>query len=1002
MKSGNLISRKRSRPGFTLAAVLVIVGALLVLAVGILLVSSVERSTARLMSDRERAKLAARAGLEEIRTLLVRETANDAYVVLPSALPEQILSEHERAPYLFIARGTGTLSGSQHIHRYVPLFSAAASPADAAFSAPGVDPLMSADENERVDFQALPYHDKVRVSWVPVRDDRNRIVSRYAYWIEDLQGRVDPAIAGNQKGAGGEHERVGWPFPAPGLNDQPEGEGEPALDQIALFALDSDATEEDQGDLGGTLIENRALLVSPDSQLAAAEIQPPLTRLTAPSPDGGVPGDLVDPVARAVERGLASGMQPYREQPIIPYAEGITAASAGTPKLNLNGLLAKDRATAIEEMAVHIRRALPEFEQRKGGFPDDYIKTLAANALDYADGDNEATVGTGYRGIDGFPLVSEFVFRSTWENVRIEGGRKFLELSTTVHVELWNMSNVPVSGRAQVSYENRYTFRIAPNPNDISLHDLTHATHNLVENDGRHWFPEFDVDLQPNEYRVYKCGTVFYSFDAVSAADPEEWIASPLILGGETYAAQGSGYRMRWNGVMADQSRGGVHRNDSFLRYPSAAKEGRHVNRLTVPGHSYNRGGTFINNMGDPRMSSYLLAPQDANSYPQNYSPNRRNIREGSIYTNATRHNLIYGRVLPSEWPDGGHDSPFGSANMYGLFGTTLTSFSDDHRIEPDDPRFFNQLPDLTRGAEEAPARLSNRGRFYSVAELGRTYDPVMWRVRAATTAANSNAAGNPWGDVLASSTSSTDHGGGNTLRIGRPEHPRFDVAGQRASQLLDLFHTGLSRSDDEGEREGLLEEIKGHVNLNTASREALRMLIAGRLRQDPEIRNFLGDTHTQGTSRFPAVEAVSPEPDHTLVADRIADAIIRSRPYAGTGELANTREFDGAVFTPVFGNPGLFPEYSGSGYPKLQWTDSAAEEIFAQTHAASTVRSRNFRVWIIGQVVGPTAAMTDRTEVLSEVRRVFTVFADPGERNADGSIDPTKVRLKVIHENDF
>jgi hypothetical protein len=999
MKSGNSVFRRRSRRGFTLAAVLVIVGALLVLAVGILLVSSIERSTARLMSDRERAKLAARAGLEDVRTMLVRETANDGFVVLQSALPAPILLEHEPIPYLFLARGTGTLSGSRHIHRYIPLFSASANPANATFAAPQVEPLLPASESERIDFQALPYLDQARVAWIPVRDGKNRIVSRYAYWIEDLQGRVDPAIAGNEKGAGGEHARVGWPFPAPGLNDQPDGEGEPALDQIALFAVDPDADEGAQGDLGATLMENRPLLISPNSQLAAADMQPPLVRLTATSPDGGTVGDLVDPKARAVERGLASGMQPYLEQPIIPYAEGITSASAGTPKLNLNEQLAKDRATAIDGMAAHIRQALPDFDQRKGGFPDDYIKTLAANALDYADEDNEGTIGAGYRGIDGYPLVSEFVFRSTWENVRTVGGRKYLDLSTTVFVELWNMTNVPIQGQAQVSYENRYSFQIPPNPNHFSLHDLTYATHDLVESDGYRWFPAFAVNLQPNEYRVYRCGTVNYSFDAVSVGPPEQYIASPLILGGESFAANGSGYRMRWNGIMADQSRGGVHRNNSsVLAHTSNAKQGRHVNRLNVPGHSYNRGSGFINNMGDPRMSAYIAAPQDANIYPHNYSPNRRNIREGTIY--SENNFVVYGRVLPSEWPDGGHDSPFGTATMHGLFGMTATSFANDHRILPDDPRFINQLPNLARGDQEAPTRLSNRERFFSVSELGRAYDPVMWQVRTAS--ATTNSAGIPWGDALASSTSSADFGGGNTLRIGRPEHPRFDIAGQRASQLLDLFHTGLARSADPDEREGAVVKVEGHVNLNTASREALRMMIAGRIQQDPEIRSFLSDTHTQEVSRFPAVEEVSPAPDYTPIADRIADAIIRSRPFASTGELANTREVDGAVFTHVFGNARLFPEYSGSGYPKLQWTDSAAEEAFSRTYEASTVRSRNFRVWVIGQAISPTATMNDSTEVLSEVRRSFTVFADPGDRNADGSIDPTKSRLKVIHENDF
>lgn len=987
--------------GFTLPAVLVVVGALLILAVGALLVVGIERDTARSFVDRERAELAARAGLEDIRGILTAETANDDFVVLQSTLAAPITPGGDPAPHLFIGRGTKNVTDEKVFkYRYIPLFSATTRPTDASFAAPEIEPLLGTTPNQHIEFTALPYHDKVRAAWLPVQDENGRTVARYAYWVEDLQSRVDPAIAGNDKGPGGTHARVPWPFPAPGLNDRPEDVDEPALDQIALFALDPAATDAAQGDLGKTLLKNRKLLVSPDSQLAAAGIQPPLVRLTSASADG-FPGDLTDLKSRAVERGLVTGIQPYLEQPVVPYAAGIDPAAAGQPKLNLNKLLADDRASAVDEMAAFIKMALPKFdldgkEGRKGGFPEDYLKTLAANTLDYADADNDATLGTSYRGIDGYPLVSEFVFKSRWDNIRIENGRKFMDLSVSIYVELWNMSNVPVDGKAQVSYETKYGFQIPPNPNFFTLDDLSRATHNLIESDGYRWFPAINVNLRPNEYRVFKCGTVTYSYDAVSSS---EFIASPLTLTGESYAARGAGYRMRWNGQIVDQSRGGVHRNDSSLNYPADTKnQPRQRVRMTIPGHSHWRGVTAPrdNNMGDARMSHYLLSPQDANVYPQNYSPNRRNIREGSVYNSNV--NTVYGRVLPSEWPDGGHDSPFGSNNVYSLVGLSASAFDDDHRIEPDAPGFFNQLPDLSLGREEAPTRLSNLGRFLSVTELGRVYDPVMWQVRTST----SNNAGIPWGDVLTSSTSSTDHGGGNTLRIGRPEHPMFDLPGLRAPQLLDLFHTGLSRSEDDSERKGSVVKIAGHLNLNTASKPALRQMLAGLLNQDPEIRRFLNNTHSAGRNRFPLVQKLSPAPDITLIADRIADAVIRSRPYASTGELANAREVSGTTATHVFGNPKLIPGFTGSSYPFLQWTDSAAEETFARTHEASTVRSRNFRIWVVGQSIAPTTSTTATPEVLAEVRKAFTVFADPGERQSDGSTDPKKFRLNIIHENDF
>ncbi|MEX1049168.1 MAG: hypothetical protein WED15_06550 [Akkermansiaceae bacterium] len=995
MKASKIPFSRQTRAGFTLPAILVVVGALLILAVGVLLVVGIERSTARSFADRQRAELAAAAGLENIRGILSQEAANDDFFVIQNSLTERITPDREPAPQLFLARG------KTDGFRYVPLFSSNfPTPDTATLALPELESMLGTAAHQSIAFQTLPYQDQVRAAWLPVQDEKNRTVGRYAFWVEDLQSRVDASTAGNDKGLGGTHARAAWPFPAPGLNDNPVTDDEPALNQIALFALDPNATDVAQGELGKTLLENRKLLVSPDSPLAAARIQPPLERLTSAS-DDAFAGDLADPRARAVERGINSGVHSYLEQPIVPYAAGINPAVAGQPKLNLNKLLADNRAAAVDEMAAFIEEALPDFEERKGGFPDDYLKTLAANALDYADADSDATVGVGYRGIDSYPLVSEFVFKSRWDDIRIVDGRKFMDLSVSIYVELWNMTNVSVNGQAQVSYETKYGFQIPPNPNFFTFDDLSRATHNLVESEGYRWFPAFNVSLQPNEYRVVKCGTVTYSYDAVSSS---EFIASPLNLTGESYAAGGAGYRMRWNGKMVDQSRGGVHRNDSSLNYPANTKTNpRQRVRTTIPGHSHWRGVSAPrdNNMGDARMAHYLASPQDANVYPQNYSPNRRNIREGSVYNNNV--NLVYGRVLPSEWPDGGHDSPFGSISVYNLVKdlfSSPTAFSNDHRIEPDAPVFFTELPDLALGREEAPTRLSNLGRFLSVTELGRVYDPVMWQVRTST----SNNAGVPWGDVLSSSASSPDHGGGNTLRTGRPEHPAFDAPGLRASQLLDLFHVGIPRSEDDAEREGLLVEIAGHLNLNTASKPALRQLIAGRLGQDPEIRLFLNNTHSAELNRFPLMQKLSPAPDISTISDRIADAVIRSRPYASTGGLANAREVSGTTATYVFGNPKIIPFPNSPGFPDpyLQWTDAAIEETFARTHEASTVRSRNFRIWVVGQSITPTTSTTATPEVLAEVRKAFTVFADPGERRSDGSIDPLKFRLNIIHENDF
>jgi hypothetical protein len=969
--------------GFTLPAILVVTGALLILAVGILIVAGVERGTARSFVDRQRAELAARAGLEDIRGILNQEAANDDFLILQSTPTNDIAAGRDPAPQLFLARGKlDENDKTKYSYRYIPLFSALTQPAEKALAAPAVEPCLTDPksseplENQFTKFTTLPYTDKARASWLPVKDDKGRTVARYAFWVEDLQGKLDPGIAGNLDGEAQTHVREPYPFPAPGLDDPATGATEQtALNQVALYAIDPAATETDQKELGKNLIQNRKLLISPDSQLAAAKIPTPLQRDAS--------GHLIDPKFRAAEESLAADIRSYKEQPIVPFATGIDPSAAGKPKLNLNKLLATGGDAAVTEMADFIRKALPHFEDRKGGFPDDYLKTLAANAIDYADPDKDATIGNDYRGLDAYPLVSEFLMRFKWENVLTENGRKFMVLSASTYVELWNMTDQPVSGNAQVTYETAYNFQLGANPS-VSLADFTDATPKLPESDGYHWFPVFTVDLKPNEYRVITCGTVTYKIDAGSSA---VFIPSPLVLEGETFGSSKAGYRLKWNGRIVDQSRGGLHRNNSSLNYPTnTASKPRQRTRTTIPSHSHTRGGAFKNNMGDPRMSFYNQAPQDANVYPDNYSPNRRNIRWGTIYSSdgATKPK-VYGRVMPSEWPDGGHNSTYESNSFC----------TEDERVNPEDPRFFPSATSALRNpvVEEAPMRLSSLGRFLGATELGRVYDPIMWEN------AMPAGAGLPWGDVTSASNSSTDFGGGNTLRIGRPEHPLFDVAatpGMEAYRLLDLFHAGMSSSADAAEREGSLVKIMGHINLNTANRDALRALAVGTLTMDPIMSQRTSENHNTSGLMAPPVSPYKLTPSEiNIEANRIADAIIearRTKPFASQSAIAEARDPNGK---PVFGNKDLLPNGA-----KIERTDSAAEEIFARVYESATVRSRNFRIWVVGQALAPATAA--KPEVLAEVRRAFTVFADPGERAATGTVDPANSKLIILHENDF
>jgi type II secretory pathway pseudopilin PulG len=988
--------------GFTLPAVLVVVAALLILAVGILLVTGIERSTTRSFVDRQRAELAARAGFEEVRSLLARETANDDFIVLQSALKQPIQQTQpprDPAPHLFIARA-GIEEGIT-AYRYVPLFSTHHTPQvqdSTQLRTPEVEPLVNPAEDGRIDFTTLPYQDQVRAAWIPVRDEKNRTIARYAYWVEDLQGKIDAKSAGNTKGPDGGHLRTAYPFPAPGMNSAELSWTEPKLDQVAIHVLDPASGDKPAGSLTKDLIAGRPAMLSPDSALGAAGILPPLARDSR-----GVPQS---PLAAAVEANVATTLRAYEERPLIPFAPGIDPQVSGKPKLNLNALLELPREAGIEAFAGLIKTALPEFERRNPAFPENYLETLAAAAFDYADKDQDISVENGrYRGLESAPLLSEVYLQVNYLGRSTRDGRRILNWRFTVCAELWNMSNLPASGSARVSYEvdlhPATGFGSSPDafPFDDPelLDDPAQSTHSLTKEDGLYWTPEQSISLGPNQYRFLKFADVLYSIDAGSASTSV----------GENFDLvenEGSrGMSLQWNGKTTDRI-AKIKRldtaNNNNSQWSFRMPTPRTVAKAGIPGHTYRSVGRYWNNMGDPRISYYIRSiPLDENAAPENLSPNRRNVRISSIYKANTAPTRFYGRVLPSEWPDGGHNSQVGS------WSATTTE-----TVLPTDPRFNFDSTDET----SAPLRISNAGHFFSPTELGHLHDPLMWKFAYNNSQDTNTLLGGNFPtnrlffpDVIQLSTADATYGGGNTLRIGRREHPRFDAPGLRAAHLLDLFHAGHSTWDDE-ERRGPLVAMHGNVNLNTAGRDAIRALAAGVLMQDKRIARMTSRSHRPAPHLSPAIQPLFGNigtPTESKAADKVADAILAGRPFASWAEVASASIRPRQAPDPntpdplqVFGNREMYPQTDN-----LEWNDAAAEETFARVFEASTLRSRNFRVWVVAQAIAPQAAgSTAKPEILAEVRRAFTIFSDPGTRDPDGAIQTGEFSIRTTHENDF
>ena len=332
--------------------------------------------------------------------------------------------------------------------------------------------------------------------------------------------------------------------------------------------------------------------------------------------------------------------------------------------------------------------------------------------------------------------------------------------------------------------------------------------------------------------------------------------------------------------------------------------------------------------VGDPRMNAYITYQRRGHTYVQRSSWGGRNRMPGLIANS-------FGEV--KKWYDGTFvtNSPAG-----------ISATADD-----DSP------PDLAGTAtyySNAPVKLNNTGKFTNVFELGNVFDPVQWTVNLTNT-----------DDIRSNATASSLGGGGNTLRVGRAEHSRFTNDGSGASQLLDIFASGPT-----GSAGVVVNRAAGRININTAGTNALRALVAGVYHQtDPAIL---------------PVNLVIP----TNAVGAFVDAVNRfraGRPFFAPSQLTLLATNTVASAWPtnaVFGNRSL----AGAN----EWNDSAAEEWFSRVYALSTVRSRNFLVYAVGQSLQPGATNIPA----SSVRSAYQLYVEPVRDSGTGLSTNAIIRI--------
>jgi len=952
--------------GAALVVMLIVMVVLAMVAVAFMQNTGLDRSGARSSVNAYRAKLAAESGLAEAMASLSAASANDDFIVLKTLA--------EVGGGSFPAFYVGEPQKDADVVNYIALFSGGRRQDGVA---PDAMPAAANVFREGIvidDSLQVPAHltgaaeGAPKAGWVELRDEAGVLTARYAYWVEDLGGYLDAELAGAKP-----LQRTNGLAPA----------------ELGMFTLFRPEEEEDTNppdDPDRKLVDLRA--EKPEG-LSSLFLTPATMNLLGLG-DGVDEDGSYDP-ATDVQQFFATGLRYPVERAMVP--RGLGYAQAGEPKKNLNDLI-QQGGGAVDEIADWIKTNLPQFDGRKGGFPasQDYAKTLAANIIDYADADNDATVGADFRGVDSYPFVTQFFTQLIWVNHEggneqpyyDSGGTWHTKVQVNYHLQLWNPSDRPVDSGA------------------ITV-DLSPAGNNRGENlalffDGAEAMPLFPypgnptlaVDfggapLEPNGYRAVSFGPIEYVVDTGLSTE----FARPSSSNGAGVArfrfgtsgkgvfedSAEHGYRVLWNGVEVDRPGSVTHgsaeafekRAGRHFKSPSIGGEGP-AWRGGQPGLRHaNSGGVFAGQqalplLGDPRGSYYVAQEISADRYDQNASWwGRHYIAPES--TSGVK-NWFVSEARLASWPDGGHHDP--SDRAYSL--AVVEPIGEGNEALRAKRTFVPaNVPAEARVSQpdKAPARISNAGILRSITELGNIYDPIQWRPRWDAGAETTETVEKKWLELGRDPSRPQDMVADanyvvpSTLRIGRGEYAAFDRPGWRAWQLLDLF----TLEDD--------VPTQGRVNINTASREVLRALGAGiALAADPRIEPpaLRGNGNHFG-------------PFQERQADLLADAIIQSRPFLTSAALSNAKITLNGQRQSFFGNPEVWPE----GKRPARWLDAAAEEYFARLYGLVTVRSRNFRIFVTGDALDASG------RVLSRSRWEYQIKVEP-QRNGDGKVERQKV----------
>jgi hypothetical protein len=486
----------RSERGFALVVALVMVALTAVIAIGVLTSVSLERGTATSYNSRYQADLATQNGLQAAAKTLAASpngtnsvTGKDTFLVVRADGPAD--ANGNKAAYYYLAQPSPSPGNSI---TYYPLFSASTDPsvpgvqtatinlaATAAPAVPTPNPPANSSANDPTAawnaagtqrlptlytwVQPSPSPSGPSVKWVEMRDPQdtapppahNLAYTRYAYWVEDLDGYLDASQVNDPN--------------AVSLRANGTSNGT-SPGEIAMFTIFAPS----QQTVGPTPAPVVNMIGSTEAQAQAQRplllTVPTMQQIAATNPDVAGPNLAVR---------LGADNNPG-EQNLVPlgYGYGRNDASQlgeGYPKMPINPVSQfRPNGNQIGQFANIVNTAMPNFQDRTlaaqpgghghSGQTRNYFNNLTANLFNYAY-PLDAPVEFGppgnpdgppsYRGIGAYPFVTSLYDLNNWVQTVQIGTTYNVVIETKTYVQLWNPHKYPtdgLGGALMVHYQN--------------------------------------------------------------------------------------------------------------------------------------------------------------------------------------------------------------------------------------------------------------------------------------------------------------------------------------------------------------------------------------------------------------------------------------------------------------------------------------------------------------------------------------------------------------------